>query len=294
MDNDVELVGKPETSAMAITSLVLGVVSFLCSLLVSIPAIILGAIALAQINKSEGQLGGSGLAIAGIVTGGVSAVLHGLLMVAMLLPAIQAAREAARRNVTMSHMKQVSLGILNYESAMGSFPASGNADAADGTQLSWRVRILPFLGYEDLYRQFHLDEPWDSEHNRSLIPQMPEIFSCVSADLAEGETVLLAVTGPGTLFGDGTRQRKMRDVHDGLSNTIYVVEADADRAVIWTKPEDLTINAQDPLSGLGNLRPFGFLAGYCDGHIDFIKANQSPESVHGLMTHAGGEDVNRW
>src|SRR5262245_60819279 len=92
----------PQTSGMAITSFVLGIVSFFCSIVTGLPAIILGAIALGKIKRSQGQLTGDGFAIAGIVTGAVSSLMILPIMVALLLPAVQAAREAARRNHSMS------------------------------------------------------------------------------------------------------------------------------------------------------------------------------------------------
>src|SRR3990172_9577430 len=102
MDRTVPPVpSAPRTSGMAITSLVLGCSSFMCWIFTGLPAVILGAVALMKINRSGGQLKGEGLAIGGIVTGGVSTFLVLPIMVALLLPAVQAAREAARRNIAM-------------------------------------------------------------------------------------------------------------------------------------------------------------------------------------------------
>ena len=52
--------------------------------------------------------------------------------------------------------------------------------------LSLRVHVLPDLGYEELYREFHLDEPWDSEHNAKLVAKMPREFG---GSLLPGHTV---------------------------------------------------------------------------------------------------------
>jgi len=276
----------PATSGMAVASFVLGICSFLCWIFTGLPAVILGILALNRINNSRGQLTGSGLAIAGIATGAISSLMILPLMVALLLPAVQAAREAARRNMSMNNMKQIQLAMLNYQDAHRTFPA---AKGGEGSQLSWRVEILPYIEQQALYEQFHLDEPWDSEHNRALISQMPPVFENPSANLPRGMTTYLLVTGPGTAFGDGTTGPTIRDFRDGTVNTIVLVEADADRAVEWTKPEDWQYDPNDPTSGLGALRPFGFLAATADGAVFFINDNTDPETIQAMMTRDGGE-----
>ena len=66
--------------------------------------------------------------------------------------------------------------------------------------LSWRVHLLPFLGQNQLYQQFKLEEPWDSAHNRQLIEQMPEIFLNPNLALEPGYTTYLGVTGENGAF----------------------------------------------------------------------------------------------
>ena len=294
MDRDVPPVpSAPRTSGMAISSLVLGISSFLCWIFTGLPAIILGAIALRDIKRSGGQLNGEGMAIAGIVCGSISMlIIIPAILVALLLPAVQAAREAARRSMSTNNTKQISLGMLNHSEARGALPAAGNADV-EGSQLSWRVHILPYLEQQALYEQFHLDEPWDSEHNRALIAQMPAVFKDPNDRLAPGKTAYLAVTGPGTAFGDGATGPQIRDFTDGLSNTIVLVEADPDQAVEWTKPDDWQLDPANPMAGLGRSRPGGFLATFADGSVQFIPAGTDPGTMNAMMTHAGDEPVIR-
>src|SRR5205823_10918869 len=54
--------------------------------------------------------------------------------------------------------------------------------------LSWRVHLLPFLEQDNLYKQFHLDEPWDSEHNKKLIARMPPVYRSSDKVAADGRT----------------------------------------------------------------------------------------------------------
>jgi hypothetical protein len=273
---------------MAITSLVLGIVSFFCWLFTGLPAVVLGIIALGRIKRSRGQLTGDGLAIAGIVTGAVSSLMVLPIMIALLLPAVQAAREAARRNQSIYNMKTILLAQHNYKDSHGGFPAPGG-DVGAGSQLSWRVHILPYLEQQALYDQFHLDEPWDSEHNRALIARMPDVFRNPNGNLPPGITSYLLVTGPSTAFRDADASPRMQDFADGMSNTIMVVEADPDQAVEWTKPQDWQYDPNNPTRGLGSLRHHGFLAGYADGHVLFIDSSLDPVVLKAMMTPAGGE-----
>jgi Protein of unknown function (DUF1559)/Domain of unknown function (DUF4190) len=279
---------QPRTSGMAITSLVLGVSSFFCWLFTGLPALILGVISLRKIYRSNGQLKGEGLAIGGIVCGGITTFLIAPVMVALLLPAVQAAREAARRSVSGNNLKIISLGMHNYADQHGALPPAGGG-AAPGSQLSWRVRILPMIEEQALYEQFHLDEPWDSEHNRTLLAKMPNVFRSPNEDLPAGQTHYLAVTGPGTAFDDPAVGRAMRDFRDGISNTILVVEAD--QGVEWTRPDDWQFDPAAPTGGLGKLRPRGFLAAFADGHIEFMSDDTPASAVGALMTREGGETV---
>jgi type II secretory pathway pseudopilin PulG len=215
------------------------------------------------------------------------------VLVALLLPAVQAAREAARRNQSMNNLKQINLGMLNYESARGEFPAQANFGPDGKPLLSWRVHVLPYMEQQALYEQFHLDEPWDSEHNRALISQMPAIYRDPSSghEATSGMTNYLGVAGEGRFF-DGTREgRSFAGIRDGSSNTIMVVQVNDDRTVEWTRPEDWEMDSATPLVGLGNLHPGIFLAGFCDGHVSAVSTGVDLEALKAMLTIAGGEVV---
>lgn len=283
----------PRTSRMAVASLVLGIASFLLWLLTGLPAVILGTIALVQIRNSRGQLKGEGMAIAGIVTAGISAFLIiPLMLAAMLLPAVHAAREAAQRNMSMNNMKQIVIGLNNYMTSMREYPAPGGGT---GSQLSWRVHILPYMDHPEataLYKEFHLDEPWDSPHNKSLIARMPEMYADPSVDVPPGHTVYLAVTGPGTAFSDADDSPTPRDFADGASQTILFVEADPEQAVEWTRPADWPFDPNNPRRGLGNVRSRPeFVAAFADGGIRPVTDDTPPDVVRAFMTRSGHEQI---
>jgi prepilin-type processing-associated H-X9-DG protein len=113
-----------------------------------------------------------------------------------------------------------------------------------------------------------LDEPWDSDHDKKLIPLIPSVYRNPNRPNNDFKTTYLAVSGKGTMF-DGREGISASSVvlRDGLTNTLLLVEANEDRAVIWTKPDDLEVNEKDPQAGLGKVRPGGFSAAFADGHV---------------------------
>jgi hypothetical protein len=215
------------------------------------------------------------------------------ILIALLLPAVQAAREAARRNVSANNMKQLLLGLLNYESAHGAFPANANYGADGKPLLSWRVHILPYLEQGPLYEQFHLDEPWDSEHNRQLIPMMPALFLDPSSPLpaTEGKTHYVGVTGESYSFTGNKEGRQLRSVSDGTANTILLVQVGDAAAATWTKPDDWTPDDSNLLKPFVGPHPGGFWAGFMDGHVQFISSTVDPKLFKSLLTIKGGEVV---
>jgi hypothetical protein len=208
----------------------------------------------------------------------------------VLRPAVTQSREAAARAMSMNNMKQMALALHNYHDTYKSFPAHASY-AKKKPLLSWRVHILPFLEQDGLYRAFKLDEPWDSPHNKALIARMPEIYrSPLAKDVAAGKTVYVAPTGPNMIFGS-PKGTPIRNIVDGTSNTIMLVEADDGRAVYWTQPEDLKVDRDNPLTGLIKKGAKGFHAGFADGSVRFVSSRVDPQVLWSLFTMNGGEVI---
>jgi prepilin-type processing-associated H-X9-DG protein len=209
---------------------------------------------------------------------------------AMLLPAVQSAREAARGAHCVNNLKQITLAILNYESANGTFPSPAITDKQGTPLLSWRVAILPYIDQQALYQKFKLDEPWDSPHNQALLKEMPATFQCPSRERVEPSTTnYQVIAGNGALFESGKGMR-LAFVTDGTSNTLLVVEAK--QAVPWTKPDDMTFHpAAGPMFGAGSPHSGGFHAAMADGSVRFFPSAMNPAVFRALVTRAGGEVV---
>lgn len=212
------------------------------------------------------------------------------ILVALLLPAVQSAREAARRTQSSNNLKQIGLAMHNHHDAYRRLPARASF-GPDGTPLlSWRVHLLPFLEQDALYKQFKLDEPWDSQHNRQLINRMPAVYRNPSSPPSQSHASYLLPTGPGALF-EANQGVSFAKVTDGTSNTIMVLEVDESAAVEWTKPADFQYSPDNPLKDLGKAHPGGFQVGLADGSVRFIAANIDPETFLRLLQMADGKPV---
>ncbi len=212
------------------------------------------------------------------------------MLVALLLPAVQQAREAARRSASKNNMKQLMLAFHNYYDVYKHFPARANYDNNGKPLLSWRVHILPFIDQQALYRRFKLNEPWDSPHNKQLIRLMPITYA--NPNLPAGSvTNYLAVIGADSVVS--ATGVKVRQITDGTSNTAMLVEVDVNRAVPWTKPVDHEIEAKAPKAGLGSLRPGGFHMAMADGSVRFVRISVDPKYIRAVVTKSGREVVER-
>ena len=214
---------------------------------------------------------------------------------ALLHQPLNAARAAAVRAQCKNNLKQIMLAMHNYldSEPAKTFPPAYSVDKAGKPLLSWRVLILPYLAQNELYREFHHDEPWDSPHNKALIPRMPTAYRCPDADpnVPAGKTTYVTPRGKSTMFPGGTGL-KIKDITDGTSNTIAVIDAGVDNAVIWTAPDDLDVEAGlKPETILKRHNGNGSNAGFADGSVRFISTRVEPDTLRKLITPKGGEVI---
>ncbi|MEZ6071174.1 MAG: M56 family metallopeptidase [Pirellulales bacterium] len=185
--------------------------------------------------------------------------------------------------VSLANLKRIGLAMHNYHDTFQVFPANTSDD--DGKPLlSWRVHLLPFLDRADIYDRFHLDEPWDSPHNRELIAEMPDTYRSPTAPASTDKTVYLGVVDDHSIFSTpgGT---KMRQITDGTSNTVMVVTASDDRAVEWTRPIDCEFDAQQPSSGLVTPDGEGTRVLFADGSVRLLPADIGSDALQAAIQH---------
>jgi hypothetical protein len=217
------------------------------------------------------------------------------LVAGFMMPAMAAAKEASLRTQSMSNMKQLALAMYNFETKNKHFPAAAVLGPDGKTKHSWRVAILPFLGMPDaaaVFKEYRMDEPWDSEHNKKLIDKMPAVFRDPHEDANSTNPCYFMPTGKG-MFGGNEEGWKIREITDGTSRTVMLVEAKRD--IPWTKPEDIEIDP-DPTKPLpefsGHLTTNNFLAAFVDGHVEVLGKDIEPRLLHAMFTIAGGEIIS--
>ena len=212
---------------------------------------------------------------------------------ALLKRAAQEGEARVATNQSLDNLKQLALSVHNYFDANQSFPPDAKARGKDGRSgLSWRVHILPYVGYAELYREFKLDEPWDSPHNIKLLRVMPPVFAPVlrlgeSSRVEAYHTLYAAPVGEQTIFG-GEEPVKFQSITDGASNTIMFVELAPEHAIPWTSPEDYRYDPENPAAKLYS-RDGKALTAYADGSVRTLRIDNSPEAWNAAFTMNGGE-----
>lgn len=246
------------------------------------------------------------------------------VLAGLLLPAVQMARESARRIQCSSHLRQQVLALQNFHAAYNSFPAGRNA--VDGLDHSWCTAILPYVEQENAASQIDLSQPWNAP-GQNLVASRAEVsvFRCPTSVIDyPGDTDYGGMQGSilsgvnwqfkkGGIFGSGvmihlTKPREqpvsIAEILDGTSQTICVAEV-VDRLEdahgMWAdgfnafSHDNGAINAEN--SGeIYSLHPGGATVGLADGSIHFLSESIAREVLGALCTRAGGEviEANAW
>jgi hypothetical protein len=198
------------------------------------------------------------------------------------------------------NLKQIAAAMHTYHTRHAKFPAAYTADKQGRPLLSWRIALLPLLGQGDLYKQFHLDEPWDSQHNRALISKIPDVYRIPASGPngpvytrteQSGKTCYVVPVGKETVF-PGRKAVRFADIRHGCSNTIMALEVDDKHAVIWTKPDDLPFDSADVADCLSKLPPRGLWVVLCDGSIHWIPPEFDWKQLQGAFTRTQGDPID--
>ena len=188
-------------------------------------------------------------------------------------------QDARRRNQSKNNLRQLVVALHHYAAANNTYLPAHAIYKNGKPLLSWRVAILPFLGEEDLYKKFRLDEAWDSPNNIKLLPLMPKVFAPVGVKTKVQQiTFIQAIVGADAGWRPPVKKETTPDGRGdmrlpasfpaGISNVIALVETAP--LVQWTKPEDVPYDAKKAVRKLGGVHPDGFYAAFFDASVRFI------------------------
>ncbi|MEZ6057087.1 MAG: DUF1559 domain-containing protein [Planctomycetaceae bacterium] len=201
---------------------------------------------------------------------------------------------------TKQSLHDLAIAMHNYHDNHNRLPSPGKShDGKAG--LSWRVHLLPYIEQAPLYNEFHLDEPWDSPHNLTLLDRMPKLYT--SPDVTQaGFTTFRLVAGQAS--GSNSQQQpvvtaftaeegsRFRDLSDGMTNIVLVVSSGPSTAVEWTKPETIPFNETNPLAEFGSPAGKSFYVVAGDGRVHSIRPDADPAIVARLLLCNDGNPVN--
>jgi len=215
-----------------------------------------------------------------------------------------AAKVAAAREKTQKDLKTILLGQMTALDFLSINPAGIVGPDSRNLGLSWRVAILPHIEvnktkpYEALFKEFKLNEAWDSEHNKKLLAKMPDVYAPPDGKTADGLTFYRGFNGPDTVYEfnpitgqnpppPGTfRQAKrfmfMLPRERPAGSLALVVEAGS--SVPWTKPDELIVEAGKPFPALGGVFEDGFFALTGDWEVKFVKRGIDDENLQRFAT----------
>jgi len=195
-----------------------------------------------------------------------------------------------------ANLKAIAAALQRYKVDHGEYPPAYLTDESGRPMLSWRVLILPQLGYQSLYDSIDLTEPWDGPSNQWQFQQMPPEFACPddTNSYAINETNYMAIVGANTMFPGGRRVDAAK-ITDQLSDTIMVVETRG-RSVNWAQPQDVVPgDLKQGIYGLvGNasgLHAGGVHVITADGEVRFLSSSTPSDYLEAMATINGGEIV---
>jgi prepilin-type N-terminal cleavage/methylation domain-containing protein/prepilin-type processing-associated H-X9-DG protein len=247
------------------------------------------------------------------------------VLIALLLPAVQASREAARRTSCCNNLRQIGIAAQSYHATIGSFPPggvehraminpkTGRRYGASGRQLAWSAFLLPYIEQAALYHQLNMGKAFDATENAEAAANVLPVYVCPS--VPEG-SCLKQGRGPcqyGGMYGERItspnsppkgvmlydRSISIADIRDGASNTLIVAEDSDFTDGQWINglnvfDQAFAINhAPSYENDIRSKHPGGANGAFCDGSVHFLAESMDLEILAAICTRSGGE-VIRW
>ncbi len=248
------------------------------------------------------------------------------ILVGLLLPAVQMAREAARRTQCQNNLRQLGIGLAGYEATRGTFPIGCiGCKANPKYQIAWNVHLLPLIEYQATWEAFRFDLPYWDTVNRQACGTLIPTFLCPSAPREnQNDSFGFAFTDYCGMYGVGGVGRDAVDLNsphwlndaslgtmvyevptrasavtDGLAHTVLIAErAGSEHESRWAdgkncfdQEQNTGINQSDD-NEIYSKHPGTAGVVYCDGHVQFLSESIEQPVLIAILTKAGGEVVN--
>lgn len=235
------------------------------------------------------------------------------ILLGLLLPAVQAVRESARRIKCSNNLRQIGLALSNYHATRMQFPVGctewRSIPLGGERQLAWSAYLLPYVEHGAVFNEIDFALAFDHVENAMASATVIETFICPSS---ERGTQLSQARGPcdyGGIFGERITSPNSppkgvmliddsvsaRDIRDGLSNTLIVGEDSSWPDGQWINGRNIfdqafgINNAPEFENDLRSMHPLGVNVCYADGHVEFLSDSTDLQLLAALCTRANGE-----
>jgi len=250
------------------------------------------------------------------------------VLIALLLPAVQAAREAARRTQCVNNLKQIGLALHGYHDGNNTFPAGGwialpNDPTTVNMNIGWSAVVLPWLEQKSVYDGLNLSFPYGNAVNSTAGYTVLNVYLCPSEPRATfwnkdtGDVFFYADCDYGGMYGPRglgnpaftnnppagsmlfNQTISLARITDGSSQTLIVGEDPEAIHAVWINGHNIfdeccPINARPKFEygeELTSRHPGGVNTLFADGSVHFLKASTNPVTLSALCTRASGEVV---
>ncbi|MEW4568867.1 DUF1559 domain-containing protein [Tautonia sp. JC769] len=236
------------------------------------------------------------------------------VLIALLLPAVQSAREAARRAQCLNNLRQMGIAFHGYHDAHRTFAPGGwlRASTPSLRWIAWSALLLPHIEQASLYESLNIDLPYNDPTNATAGATVLSVYLCPSSSRPEprvegrggcdyggiyGERITSPNNPPkGTMLYDSPVSIPM--IRDGTSGTLLVSEDSAFSDGQWLHARNVMdqafpINKAPAFENdIRSEHPGGANALFADGSARFLKETIAPRPLAAICTRAGGEVVS--
>jgi prepilin-type processing-associated H-X9-DG protein len=245
------------------------------------------------------------------------------VLVALLLPAIQAAREAAHRISCCNNLHQIGIGMHAYHNVNNMFPPGAiemrsltTLPRFKARQIAWSALILPYVEQGNVYAMLDLSKPFDNARNSEgaakvlplyLCPSVPRTsFLVQNRGACDYGGILGQTLKPSASMQDGVMIHvdpgftpiSIERIHDGTTQTLMISEDAGWTDGQWINGQNVFVVSWPincPPNGDNEIRsnhPGGANSLFCDGAVHFLNQEMDTDTLKAICTRSGGEVVN--